>query len=389
MDDISRNTDRLHICVVTETYPPEVNGVAMTLQRFVAGLLQTGHSVSLVRPRQQYYDRPGCCNNPNVTLVRGMPLPGYHGIHIGLPAKKRLLRKWHSARPDVIYIATEGPLGKSALNAARRLDIPVVSGFHTNFHSYARHYYIGLVQHLVLGYLRKFHNQTAATLVPDEKIQQKLQDDGFRNVRVLTRGVDCDLFTPQRRDENVRQGWGANKHDKVLLYVGRLAAEKNIELFVRVYRVMRLADSRVKAVIIGDGPLYKKLQADNHDVVFCGLQRGKTLAASYASADLFVFPSLTETFGNVTLEAMASGLAVLAFDYAAASQHIRDGVNGYLVQYGDEKGFVSKAVEITKYTDAMAELRQRARTHVKQHHWGNIVTRFTAILRDSMRVVAS
>jgi len=370
----------LHVCMVTETYPPEVNGVAMTLQRLVTGLLVNGHRVSLVRPKQQPLDRPGCCDKPAVILVPGLPIPGYQGLHFGLPSRKRLLSIWRDVRPDVIYVATEGPLGRSVISAAEQLEIPVISGFHTNFQNYMRYYRLGFVRRKVLEYLRNFHNRSLATLVPNPAMQVELQQAGFRNVQVLTRGVDCSLFMPQRRQESIRCGWGAKQTDLVILYVGRLAAEKNIDLFIRSYRAMRKMNANVKAVVVGDGPLYKQLVRQNPDVVFCGMQRGRRLAALYASADMFLFPSLTETFGNVTLEAMASGLVVLAYDYAAARQHIRNGENGFTISCGDETGYINAARNLVADDKKLAMVRSRARIHVEAHDWSGIVRQFESVL---------
>ena len=191
---------RRHLCVVTETYAPEVNGVALTLTRLVQGMLARGHMVSVVRPQQrQTDDLDRRCESP-VTLVRGLPLPGYQGLRFGLPAGRRLRARWLQQCPDVVYVATEGPLGWSAVRTARRLEIPVVSGFHTNFHSYARHYGAGWLQHVIFRYLCAFHNRTLGTLVPSAALRDRLQSLGVKHVNVLSRGVDSGLFNPQCRE---------------------------------------------------------------------------------------------------------------------------------------------------------------------------------------------
>lgn len=383
--DYYPETEKLHVCLVTETYPPEINGVAMTLQRFVTGLIRKGHHVSLVRPRQQTYDRPGCCTDPAVTLVTGIPVPGYKGLHLGFSSSLRLRRIWENKRPAVIYIATEGPLGFAALKAAKKLEIPVISGFHTNFHSYTKHYHAGIIKSVVLGVLRKFHNDTAGTLVPSPDLHHGLIDKGFKNVHIVSRGVDCDLFSPVHRSESIRSAWSVSESDPVVLYVGRLAVEKNIDLFLSTYRKMKQASNNLKAVIIGDGPLYKKLAHENPDVIFCGMQRGRKLAAFYASADIFLFPSETETFGNVLLEAMASELAVVAYDYAAARIHLSNGQNGISVPLSNEQLFIDQAVAMVRDKNKLAELRKKARQHVLQHDWLKVVTKFEAILYQTIK----
>lgn len=370
----------MHICFVTETYWPEINGVAMTMQRLVEGMLGRGHQVSLVRPRQQAYDRPGCCMQPRTTLVKGMLVPGYRGIHIGLPAGGSLLRDWKDDTPDVIYVATEGPLGWSALRVARRLGIPVLSGFHTNFHNYARHYRLGVLRQVILSYLRRFHNRTRGTLVPNVELATMLGQSGFANVSILHRGVDSQRFHPRHRCQQLRQDWGASEGEPVYLYVGRVAMEKNIDLAIRAFRHAQAQNPRARFVVVGDGPVYDSLQKDNPDVIFCGMQTGRTLARYYASADIFLFPSETETFGNVTLEAMASGLAVVAFDYAAARLYVAHNTTGLLAHLGDAQQFIGAAVAALQHAAPAQGMRQAVRQAAESIGWTQVYDRFETLL---------
>ncbi len=372
-----------HICVVTETYPPEVNGVAFTLARLVDGLRNRSHRVSVVRPRQPAVDGPGRADDEEVTLVPGVPVPGYPGVRVGWPVGAMLCDHWTERRPDVVYTATEGPLGWSALRTARRLGIPVVSGFHTNFHGYARHYGAGWLWPLVFRYLRLFHNRTLGTLVASTELRNQLRAAGFENLSVLGRGVDARLFTPQRRSAALRAAWGAAEGDQVVLHVGRLAPEKNVPLAIAASREMRRASRAVRCVIVGDGPLRAALQAAHPDVHFCGVQTGEPLGAHYASADVFLFPSETETFGNVTLEAMASGLAVVAYDYAAAHAHIRHGDTGVLVPYGDSPAFIAAAVALARAPRVGREMGARARAYAAELDWASVVERFERLLTSA------
>jgi glycosyltransferase involved in cell wall biosynthesis len=212
-------------------------------------------------------------------------------LHIGLPAAGLLHDCWTEDRPDVVYVATEGPLGWSAVRTAQRLGIPVLSGFHTNFHSYSRHYRAGWLQHWVALYLRWFHNRTTGTLVPSIDLRDRLHACGFKNVSVLGRGVDSELFTPTRRCQALRETWGVSEHDLVVLYVGRVAPAKNLGLAIAAYRAMQRCSKQVKFVIVGDGPQRAMLQKDHPDLLFCGMHRGEQLARHYASADVFLFAS--------------------------------------------------------------------------------------------------
>jgi glycosyltransferase involved in cell wall biosynthesis len=368
-----------NISIVTETYPPEINGVSLTLSNLVNGLRARGHSVSVVRPSQRKSDT-AMRGSTDATLVRGLPLPGYRGLQFGVPARRMLQRNWRIDPPDSVYIATEGPLGWSAMRAARSLDIPVISGFHTNYHNYCQHYRIGWLQHLALRYLRWFHNQTSCTLVSNEDLRSRLTKLGFDNVSILDRGVDSQLFTPLRRSIELRRQWGAGESDLVLIYIGRVAAEKNIDLAIAAYRAARLHRSKIKFVIVGDGPLRHVLVRANHDLMFVGSKTGEELAQYYASADVFLFASETETFGNVTLEAMASGLAVVAYDYAGAKVHITDGSSGVLVPYGDGAAFIEGVCRLVQEPSALCRMRRQARQHAVKVAWPRVVEQFESLL---------
>lgn len=373
------NVTSLHIALVSETFPPEVNGVANTLGRLCQGLRERGHRLQLVRPRQADDTAP---NDDQLLLTRGWPLPGYAGLQWGQSSLHKLLRRWQRNRPDVLYIATEGPLGLSALRAARRLGIPVVSGFHTNFQQYSNHYGFGLLTRLLTGYLRWFHNRSRLTLVPSPSQRLELQRRGFERLELLARGVDGQLFHPARRSAALRAEWGLGEDEIAVLHVGRLAAEKNLQLLTRAFRQLQrdLPQQRLRLVLVGDGPLRAQLQAELPEALFCGVQRGEALAAHYASGDLFLFPSLSETFGNVVLEALASGLAVVAFDQAAAAQHIRHGHNGALATPGDEAAFIESARWLLEDPESLRRVRLNARQHAGKQGWPAIVERFESLL---------
>jgi len=364
-----------HIALVTETYPPEINGVALTIARLANGLRARGHLVSMVRPR-----RRGDTPDAQTTLTTGLALPGYRVVRFGLPARNALCAVWGRRRPDVVYVATEGPLGLSAVRAANALGLPVVSGFHTNFDRYVEHYGARWLQRPVTAYLRRFHNQTTTTLVATDDLRASLRAMRFRNVEVLGRGVDCTLFTPARRSSALRAAWGVADDELVVAYVGRVAAEKNIDLAIDAYRSMQAVHRRIRFVVIGDGPARERLRRAHRDLIFCGFRTGKELAAHYASADIFLFPRDTETFGAVTLEAMASALAVVAYDYAAAREHITHGEDGLLVPYRDPRAFIANAVRIVSAPELLARIRRAARKTVGPLDWQRVVERFESVL---------
>lgn len=347
----------MHYAIVTETYPPEVNGVALTVSSLETGLRDRGHMVSVIRPRQDAGAAPGA----GELLVRGIALPRYPGLRAGLPATATLARAWRDARPDAVYIATEGPLGWSALRAARRAGIPVATGFHTRFDSYMRDYRLPWLEPVALRWMRHFHNRADATLVPTQELETFLRTRGFARARLLRRAVDTGLFDSARRDAALRESIGVAPDAPLVIHVGRIAPEKNLGLAVRAFRALQARRPGARYVWVGDGPMRATLQRDNPDFVFAGVRRGEALARLFACADLFAFPSLSETFGNVTLEAMASGVAVVAYDYGAAREHLRDGRHGAAIPPGDADAFVDAAVRIGTVPEAMRAMGASAR----------------------------
>ncbi|MEN4939434.1 glycosyltransferase family 1 protein [Stenotrophomonas sp. TWI273] len=366
----------MRYAIVTETYPPEVNGVALTVQGLELGLRAAGHQVDLVRPRQ-----PSDIEAVDGTvLVTGANLPRYPGLRFGLPAPSRLSRQWQQQRPDAIYIATEGPLGWSALRTARRLGIPVATGFHTRFDEYLPDYGVAWLQAAALRWMRRFHNQADATLVPTQELQQFLGEQGFDRVRLLARAVDSSQFEPERRDPALREEWGIDGNGFAAIYVGRIAPEKNLGLAVKAFRRLQQVRPKARFVFVGDGPSRAKLAHDNPDFIFCGVQRGDALARHFASGDLFLFPSRSETFGNVTLEAMASGLATVAFDYGAAREYLRTDESGIAVN--DDSEFVTAAVQLAGDDALRHRLGRTAATAMKRLHPQHVVAEFDALLAE-------
>ncbi|WP_242671193.1 glycosyltransferase family 4 protein [Hylemonella gracilis] len=412
IENLPATQTQLRLAVVTETYPPEVNGVAMTLQRVVQGLRERGHQVQLVRPRQTHEKTsiaPGGNDAPSRhvaaseeadmqaqaqdVLLRGMAIPHYPHLQIGFPARRQLRALWSVQRPDLVHIATEGPLGWSALRVARKLRIPVTSDFRTNFHAYSGHYRLGWLAKPIMAYLKRFHNQAQATMVPTRELASELEARGFERLQVVARGVDTQLLHPAKRDAKLRAQWceqaGVRADAPVLLCVGRIAHEKNLGLLISAWKQARLQQPELLLVLTGNGPAREELQAElapyGPMVIFTGVLQGEALARCYASADIFAFPSRTETFGNVVLEAMASGLAVLALDYAAAAQHITHGHNGLLAPLDDETLFTRQLVNLARDADLRARLRVRAHETARRCGWGGIVAQVETVMKNAIQ----
>ena len=380
MEPIVAQKSSLRIAIVTETFPPEVNGVAMTLGRIVRGLVERGHSVQLVRPRQSSDGEIASFEGVDVVLTRGIPIPTYKDLRLGLPTIGCLSKLWTVKRPDLVHVATEGPLGWSGVTAARKLKLPVTSSFHTNFHNYSQHYGIGLFRNIIDNYLRKLHNLTDATMVPTKAMMQELQARGYNNVTLLSRGVATDLFSPEKRSQALRESWGASPDNVVVLHVGRLAKEKNIDLVIASFQAIKLRLPSAKLVFVGDGPMRKQLEKSCPEAIFAGIRKNEELAAHYASGDVFLFSSLTETFGNVVPEALASGLAVLSYDIAAAKELITTEQNGVLVSPGEELDFVNASVDLATDRNKQLKVRQAAAASVAHLGWEAVHNSFAETL---------
>ena len=371
----------MKLALVTETFPPEVNGVAMTLSRLTGGLRARGHEVEVVRPRQKH--ERGATDD---FLVPGIAIPFYDSLRIGLPAVARLEARWRGRRPDLVHVATEGPLGLASLTAAGRLGLPVTSSFHTNFHAYGGHYGVAALRDATLAYLRWFHNRTRLTLVPTRQMVAGLAAERFRGLAVMSRGVDIALFDPARRSAALRAEWGARAEDPVVLYVGRIAAEKNLGLAVEAFLRLRVREPRARFVLVGDGPARDSLARTHPEFHYAGMRRGEELAAHYASGDMFLFASVTETFGNVVTEALASGLATVSYDYAAAREHVRDGVNGFTAGFDRAEEFHAAVERALAARPRWPMIRETARRTALALTWDAVVARFEADVRAAARL---
>lgn len=366
-------SEPLWIEVVTDTYVPDINGVSFSLGRLCDGLRGRGHRVEIIRS--------GRSNGEHETTVLSWPLPGYWEIKVGAPWPGELRRRWRRNRPDVIYVAIETPLGFSAVAAARKLGIPVVGGFHTNFREYLRNYRADWVGDQVWRYQKWFHGRLHRTLVPSPDAREKLVSAGFSNVSVLGRGVDTDLFSPVRRSEKLRSEYGVVADTPIAIVAGRVSTEKNIGLAIRAFASMKRSCPEMVCMVIGDGPARSKLARDHPDVRFPGYLTGEGLAACFASCDIMLFPSETETFGNVLTEGMSSGLAVLGYDYAAAGWHGIHGENLLKVRKGDEPAFIDAAVSLLDPA-LRSRLGAGARLTAEGLGWPAIIRELECIFRE-------
>ncbi|MBN8875749.1 MAG: glycosyltransferase family 1 protein [Rhodospirillales bacterium] len=317
------------ILIVTDAWAPQVNGVVRTLTTVAEELRAMGHVVEVIGP-----DR-----------FRTIPCPTYPDIALSLLPRRRLIRLIEAFRPDALHIATEGPLGLAARSWAKRRGIRFTTAFHTRFAEYIQAR-IGLPVAPIYAWMRRFHGAGAGTMVATPSLQRELATRGFRNIRPWSRGVDLDLFKPEPRE-----AWDLPR--PIFLYVGRVAVEKNIGAFLDL-------DLPGSKVVVGGGPQLASLQREYPGVTFTGPRFGAALARAYAGADVFVFPSLTDTFGLVILEALACGTPVAAFP-----------VTGPKDVLADAAGVVG-AVDADLRVAALAALngdRAACRAHAERYSW--------------------
>jgi glycosyltransferase involved in cell wall biosynthesis len=348
----------------------------MTFGVIAGELGRRGHTVTVFRPwRRDLPDHNSQTDYRQVPMA-GLPIPGYPLLRMGLPAGRALRRRWSEDRPDLVHVATEGPLGLSAIKTARALGIPVTSSFHTNFHAYARHYRLALLRPMALRWLRHVHNLTQRTFVPTKEMQSELGSLGFHNLSLLSRGVDTRQFRPERRSNALRSDWKAGPGDPVVVHVGRMAPEKNYPLLFRVYAAMKHANPACRFVLAGEGPLKRSLMREHPECVFAGFFSRDEIGRHYASADIYIHASLTETFGNVLTEAMASGLAAAGFDYAAARVFVRDGESGLTVPSDRPDALVAAGVRLATDPALRSRLRTAGRAAVEAQSWHAVIAHF-------------
>lgn len=364
-------TTSLKITLVTETFPPEINGVALTLEKLHNFLNLSGHHPSVIRPRRFSETR-------KPELVQGFPIPMYPKLRFGIGSPLRLYQTIKSKMPDIIHLATEGPLGLACLGIAKSLRIPVVSSFHTNFDLYANDYKMGFLSSGISHYLRWFHNQTEATFAPSNACLERLQALGYKNIKIWTRGVDTSLFNPIQKDLNFKSKIGLSETDILLLYVGRLAPEKNIGALLETFKKARSTLSRqgknLFLALVGTGPLIEQSDLEKtNGIILPGELRGNQLAQWYASADIFVFPSTSETFGNVILEAQASGLPVLCLNSQATQERICNHHDGILAANIEE--FERLLIDLTADKSKRDYLGKNAFITAKSQKWDDIFNR--------------
>jgi len=341
----------MRIAIITENFLPKLDGVTRTLARLLEHLQTTGHQALLLGPDSGMDQYAGA----EVIGTAGLPFPFYPELKFNF-FRPLFLRRLYEFRPDVIHLVDPVILGASGLAAARLLNRPLVSSYHTNLAAYCSYFGFGLLTQPMWLYNRFIHNQCSLTFCPSASTAAMLRRQGFEHLRIWPRGVNAELFQPERCNQALRAGWLQERmqpeQKAVILYVGRVSWEKNLKLLVQAY--LGMDHERCHLVIVGDGPAYAELRQELADVpvTFTGYLSGAALAEAYASADLFAFPSFTETFGQVVLEAMASGLPIVGLLSDGVRDLVSQGQTGLLL----DSESLSQAALVQAYQEQLTRL---------------------------------
>jgi len=378
---------RPRVLFCTDTYPPQVNGVSVVTALSVAGLRERGWECAVVAPSYPPVlpqgPVPGS-KDPDLVEVPSLAFPPYPDIRLAAPAIARVAEAVRAFRPDIVHSATEFMIGRLGQIAAKRAGIVRLSSYHTDFSRYTEAYGLPWLRSSVTRYIARFHQRSARVFTPSGPARDDLRSMGVRYVDVWGRGVDTAGFTPARRSQPLRAAYGVDD-GVVFLHVGRLAAEKNvgqiIEAFLRAREL--LPAGAVRLMIAGAGPEEPALRAlAGRDVLFLGvLDRERSLPRLYASADAFLFASLTETLGLVVLEAMASGLPVIAPAAGGVADHLRDDENGIVVPPNDADAMAASIVALTLDLARRRRLGEGARRTAMALDWSAELDRLDACYR--------
>jgi phosphatidylinositol alpha 1,6-mannosyltransferase len=374
----------LRLALFSDTFLPQLNGVTRTLDRLVKAVRERGGETLTWTTTD-----PGATADPAVRRLASVPFWAYPTLRLAAPRTSRVARELHAFAPTLVHVATPFGVGLSGRAAARRLGIPMVSSYHTSFSAYARFYRLGLLSGPGWRYLRWFHNAGLRTYCPTRAVQRELRAYGLKRTRLWARGVDPRGFHPAYRSQELRrQRLGADAGTIVVVYVGRLAQEKGLDVALEAMAIAgRRSPRRLVFAFAGDGPYATVCRAKAPpDSVFLGRIEGDTLSAFYASGDLFVFPSTTDTFGNVLLEAMASRLPIVAADAPPSRELLGEGHYGKLVPPGDPSALAQALLDLAADPAQRERLAARGLEEAARYSWEMI---FDALVADYLEAITA
>ena len=373
----------MRIAYFSDTFLPQVNGVTNTLGKLDAYLEKNSVQHKFFVP--EYPETYPIEDPSRVKRFKSVSLPIYNECRLSIPLYASMSKIIDQFNPDLIHLVTSLGIGWMGLKYAREKSIPLVSSYHTNFDAYLKYYKLEYLEDTIWSYFRWFHNFSGINFCPSTDTMKTLDDKGIGNTRIWSRGIDADKFSPAFKNIGIRQKF--NAADKIMfLYVGRVAAEKDLDILLEcMNNINVLNPGKTSFIITGDGPYagYMKKNAPA-DTRFTGYLKGAELAEMYASCDVFLFPSSTETFGNVVLEAMASGLPVIAADAGGVKDSITDGSDGFLCKARNAMSFTKAMDKFIKDPGLIASMGAEARRHSLSKSWDSI---FDSLLEDYREII--
>ncbi len=379
----------MRVALFSEVVPPVRDGACHALTNLTDTLDGEGIAFRIVSGIEPSADLPG---RQRIHKVPSVPFPGYGTYRISLPVSPRIDQALDRFEPDILHAANPTLLGLYALSYGRRRRLPVVTSYHTNYVSYFPYYGLGKLQGFGWWLLRWFHSRCRATYVPSRSTLETLRSRGIPRVDLWQRGVRRDRFGPRFRSRELRRSIGADDLP-VLLFVGRLVREKDLADLARAAAILRARGARFKLVLVGEGPFGPELRARLPEAHFTGYLTGDDLARWYASADLFVFPSTTETFGNVILEAFASGLPVVGVRASGAMDLVTPGENGLLAAPHDPADLARRIQSLLGDSGAREAMRAGALETVHRFDWSTInrglISDYERVIREHRSPVRS
>ena len=371
------------MALFTGNYNYIKDGVALTLNRLVAFLERRGVPVLVFAP---VADKPAFESVGELVPVPSFAIPTRkeYRIATGLPEAQR--KRLEAFRPTLFHIAVPDVLGYQALKLAERWGVPVVASYHTRYDTYLRFYGLGIFEKLGQRYMRNFYNRVRRVYPPSESMAEIIRSEGqSQHVEVWARGVDSELFSPTRRDMDWRRAHGIADDELAISFAGRLVKEKNTAIYMRVMNMLTARGLKVKPVVIGDGPEMAAMKTGLKNGVFVGFLHGDELARAYASSDIFFFPSESETFGNVTLEAMACGLPAVNAIASGSNSLVVEGETGYLVSARDEAGLAMKLEALVTDEALRRRTGEAARARALTYSWDAILSGLLESYRTVLR----
>jgi glycosyltransferase involved in cell wall biosynthesis len=357
------------IAYFSESVLPWVDGVSRTLGHLFSHLKACGRSFRVYSP---IAPAPKYAWSENVRRVRSVPFPLYRDYRVSFPDWRWLRADLDAFKPELIHVCAPTPVAIWAQSYARSKGIPVAGSFHTDFAGYMRYYHAGALEGLGWRGLRWFYNRCDATFAPSTSVIDELRHRGVHNVGLWSRGIDCDVFSPAHRDPELRAQLGAGDETPLLLMVSRLVKEKDLADLIEMDRSLKQRGLRYRFALVGDGPFRGALERGLPDARFAGQLVGKELSRWYASADIFVFPSTTETFGNVVQEAMASELGTIVVDKGGPPSLIEHGVTGLVAWANTPRDLASQVETLIKDPARRREMGRKAREVALQRTWKDI-----------------